>query len=87
MPGPRAVGDRSAAEGGAPSPGDRGSAALTDSELRAARLAARGLSNPEIAEVLFVTAKTVQFHLSNASRKLGIESRRELPGALPREGP
>jgi DNA-binding NarL/FixJ family response regulator len=55
--------------------------------LRAARLAARGLSNPEIAEVLFVTAKTVQFHLSNAYRKLGIESRRELPGALPREGP
>lgn len=64
-----------------------GPAALTDSELRAARLAAQGLSNAEIAEALFVTAKTVQFHLSNAYRKLGIESRDELASVLPSEGP
>lgn len=64
-----------------------GPAALTDSELRAARLAARGLSNAEIAESLFVTAKTVQVHLSNGYRKLGIGSRGELAAALPAEGP
>lgn len=34
-----------------------------------------------------MAAKTVQFHLSNAYRKLGIASRSELSGALPPEGP
>jgi DNA-binding CsgD family transcriptional regulator len=55
---------------------------LTPSELRIAELAAGGLSNPEIAQRLFVTIKTVEMHLSNAYRKLDIRSRHQLPGAL-----
>jgi DNA-binding CsgD family transcriptional regulator len=56
--------------------------ALTASERRVARMAAEGMSNKEIAQALFVTVKAVEVHLSGAYRKLGIGSRRELPGAL-----
>jgi len=52
---------------------------LTRAEARVARLARDGLSNREIGRRLFVTPKTVEFHLSSAYRKLGISSRRELP--------
>ena len=45
-------------------------------------LAAEGGSNREIAQTLYVTPKTVEVHLSNAYRKLGIRSRRGLPAAL-----
>jgi DNA-binding CsgD family transcriptional regulator len=45
-------------------------------------MAADGLSNPEIAQALFVTKKTVEAHLGNAYRKLGIRSRNELSRAL-----
>lgn len=55
---------------------------LTPGERRAARLAAAGHTNREIAEQLVVTPKTVQFHLSNVYRKLGVSSRDELDGAL-----
>ena len=47
-----------------------------------ARFAADGLSNKDIAQALFVTTKTVEVHLSNVYRKLGIGSRSELPQAL-----
>jgi DNA-binding CsgD family transcriptional regulator len=60
----------------------RGAAALTPSERRIAEQAAAGASNPEIAQALFVTVKTVEMHLSNAYRKLGIAGRRELARAL-----
>jgi DNA-binding CsgD family transcriptional regulator len=56
--------------------------ALTASERRVAAFAADGQSNRDIAQALFVTPKTVEVHLSNAYRKLGIRSRRELAGAL-----
>jgi DNA-binding CsgD family transcriptional regulator len=56
---------------------------LTPSERRIADLAARGMSNPEIAQALFVTVKTVEMHLGHAYRKLGIRSRRELAGLIP----
>jgi DNA-binding CsgD family transcriptional regulator len=56
--------------------------ALTASERRAAELAAEGLTNREIAQALFVTVKTVEWHLRNSYMKLGIGSRRELAGAL-----
>jgi DNA-binding CsgD family transcriptional regulator len=56
--------------------------ALTPSERRVAELAAGGDSNKDIAQSLYVTPKTVEVHLSSAYRKLGIRSRRELPGAL-----
>ena len=60
--------------------------ALTASERRTAALAADGLTNREIAQALFVTVKTVEWHLRNAYLKLGIGSRRELRGALHTDG-
>jgi DNA-binding CsgD family transcriptional regulator len=59
-----------------------GVSALTASELRVARMAAAGMSNPEIAQSLFVTRKTIEVHLSNCYRKLGIASREDLGVAL-----
>ena len=59
-----------------------GSAALTPSEQRIAELAAAGQQNREIAQALFVTTNTVEYHLRNAYRKLGIGSRAELADAL-----
>jgi DNA-binding NarL/FixJ family response regulator len=56
--------------------------ALTASERRVVDLAATGETNRDIAQALYVTPKTVEVHLSNAYRKLGIRSRRELPEAL-----
>jgi len=56
--------------------------ALTASERRVARMAAEGMTNKDIAQALFVTVKAVEVHLSNAYRKLGIDSRRRLPEAL-----
>jgi DNA-binding CsgD family transcriptional regulator len=55
---------------------------LTASELRVCQLAARGMSNAEIAQALFVTRRTVETHLGNAYRKLEIASRAELASAL-----
>ncbi|HEX8085486.1 MAG TPA: AAA family ATPase [Solirubrobacteraceae bacterium] len=55
---------------------------LTPSERRIADLAAEGRSNRDIAQSLFLTVKTVETHLSNAYRKLGIRSRRDLEAAL-----
>ncbi len=59
-----------------------GVAALTASERRVVERAAGGETNRDIAQALFVTPKTVEVHLSNAYRKLGVRSRRELPAAL-----
>ncbi|HEY1277780.1 MAG TPA: AAA family ATPase [Thermoleophilaceae bacterium] len=59
-----------------------GAGALTPSESRIAELAAAGNLNREIAEALFVTTHTVEYHLRNAYRKLGIASRRQLTQAL-----
>jgi DNA-binding NarL/FixJ family response regulator len=55
---------------------------LTAREARVAALAAEGDTNRDIAQTLFVTPKTVEVHLSNVYRKLGIRSRRELAPAL-----
>ncbi|MGH2881774.1 MAG: helix-turn-helix transcriptional regulator, partial [Solirubrobacteraceae bacterium] len=59
-----------------------GPASLTPSERRIAELAATGQSNREIAQALFVTPKTVEYHLRNTYRKLDIQTRQELAGAL-----
>jgi DNA-binding CsgD family transcriptional regulator len=56
--------------------------ALTASERRVAELAAAGMSNPEIAQALFVTLNTVEGHLRHAYQKLSIKSRGRLPSAL-----
>jgi DNA-binding NarL/FixJ family response regulator len=55
---------------------------LTASERRVAQMAADGLSNREIAEQLFVTAKTVENHLTRVYSKLDVANREALPGAL-----
>lgn len=60
----------------------QGVASLTPSEHRIAELAAGGATNREIAQTLFVTAKTVETHLGHAYTKLGISSRVELEAAL-----
>ncbi len=60
----------------------RGVASLTPSERRIAELAAAGGTNREIAQALFVTAKTVETHLGHAYTKLGISSRLDLDAAL-----
>ncbi len=59
-----------------------GPESLTPSERRIAELAAAGHSNRQIASALFVTPKTVEYHLRNAYRKLGIQTRREVAAAL-----
>lgn len=59
-----------------------GPLSLTPSEARVARLAAQGHSNREIAQQLYVTGKTVEVHLGNAYRKLGISRREHLPAAM-----
>jgi len=52
--------------------------ALTASEARVAAAATQGLSNKEIAAALFLSGKTVEFHLGRIYRKLGVRSRAEL---------
>ena len=57
---------------------------LTAQERQIARLARDGLSNPEIGARLFLSPRTVEWHLRNVFTKLGIRSRRELAdGARP----
>lgn len=58
-----------------------GAETLTAGERRVAKLAASGMSNKQIAQELFVTAKTVESHLAQCYRKLGISSRTELSSA------
>jgi DNA-binding CsgD family transcriptional regulator len=59
---------------------------LTPSERRVADIAVRGLTTRQIAESLFVTPKTVEFHLRHIYQKLDIRSRTELAALLDRAG-
>ena len=54
---------------------------LTVQELQIAQLAARGASNPEIAGPLFLSRRTIEYHLHKVFTKLGLASRAELASA------
>lgn len=68
---PRAAGPR----GAAPSP-------LTPQERRVAAAVVTGASNREVAAELFLSPKTIEFHLGQIYRKLGVHSRTQLAAAL-----
>ena len=59
---------------------------LTAQEAYIARLARDGLTNPEIGARLFLSARTVEWHLHKIFAKLGIASRHELKAALAERG-
>jgi DNA-binding NarL/FixJ family response regulator len=55
---------------------------LTARELEIAELVARGHTNPEIAERLFLSRKTIERHVSNVLGKVGVRNRAELTAVL-----
>jgi DNA-binding CsgD family transcriptional regulator len=74
----KARGELAQISGRAPSRGE-----LTPTEERVALLVAEGRTNKEVAAALFVTDRTVEYHLSHIYAKLGVRSRAELARRLP----
>ena len=56
---------------------------LTAQEVQIARMVRAGLSNPEISTQLYLSPRTVEWHLHKVFTKLEITSRRQLRGTLP----
>lgn len=52
--------------------------ALTETEHRVVELVAQGLTNPQIAARMFISAQTVKTHMKNVFRKLDVSTRSEL---------
>jgi DNA-binding CsgD family transcriptional regulator/tetratricopeptide (TPR) repeat protein len=73
----RALGVRRGVAGARRRP-DHGWQSLTGTELKVVRLVAERLTNPEIAQRMFISRRTVQTHVSHALAKLGVATRREL---------
>jgi DNA-binding NarL/FixJ family response regulator len=64
---------------------DASSTELTPQQRQIALLVREGLSNPEVGSRLFLSPRTVEWHLRKIFLKLSITSRRQLRDALPRE--
>lgn len=64
--------------GSAPAPNDLIELTLTPQELQVSLAVRKGLTNVEVASSLFLSVKTVEYHLSNVYRKLGVRSRTQL---------
>lgn len=65
-----------------PRPADTTATNLTHQEAHIARLAADGLTNPEIGAALFISPRTVEWHLRKVFAKVGVSTRRELRQSL-----
>lgn len=73
MPGGSCLGRAAAGQGGQQ---------LTPQELQIALLVSQGRTNADIGRAMFLSTRTVKFHLSRAYRKLGVASRTELTSRL-----
>ena len=60
---------------------------LTPQELQVARLVARGASNRDAAAALYLSPRTVEYHLHKVFKKLGVHARAELAAVLAHERP
>lgn len=75
--------DRETKAGGVRAPrGERERGELTPQEQAVSRLVAQGMTNREVAAELYLSTKTVQFHLTRVYGKLGVRSRSELAARL-----
>lgn len=65
---------------------EKGWRALSRSERKVVGLVREGLTNPQIATRLYVSPRTVQTHLYNVFKKVGVKSRKELAREAARRG-
>jgi DNA-binding NarL/FixJ family response regulator len=78
----RAAGELQAAGGHQAHRATSGLDELTAQEARIAELVSEGSTNPEIAEHLFISRRTVEYHLTHVFAKVGVTTRTELARAL-----